>query len=87
MDNTTRTVIATEIAAAIAAAASTPWTANVWEAGGHVRVYTRRRGTDQGYYSVDEDGDILIGSARNRTYEQSRAIEAIAAAHGVTVYR
>ena len=82
---TDRTAIATAIVSAISAEGG--WTASVWSEGGHVRVYVRRRGADQGYYAVDGDGDILIGNATNRSYAAMRAIEQAATSLGVGVYQ
>lgn len=84
MDNTKRIEIAAAVAAAVSAAPN--WAAEIWEKGGHVRVYTKRRGSQQGYYEIDGDGDIILGGAKNREFGQVRAIETVASAHGVETY-
>jgi hypothetical protein len=57
------------------------WTASIWEGGQVLRIYLRKSGSDQGYITIDQDGEC-VGCAR-LPYVVSRALEAA----GIETYR
>lgn len=87
MNNTKRIEIANKLAALLTVTTSgRTWVGRVWQGGEVVRVYVTRSGAEQGYYSVDSDGDVHVATAMNRSYVVDRAIDAIAQEMGVEVY-